>query len=345
MEGKAVIGKRLVQLIFAIAFGIEGMGLAAAQVYPSRPITIIVPYPAGGNTDIMGRALQVELSKSLGQTIIINNKGGASGTIGIRDLVKAEPDGYTVALTPNNPLTAQPHLQKLNYSIDSFRYVCLTYHTPYVLIAGPQAPFKTFAEFVKFAKAKPENLVYGTAGMATTPHLAMLAVLKAIGADGLAVPFQGEGPQSHALLSGTVMAIASTPAVAAAGNLPVLAALSDERIATLPDVPTVRELGFPAEAFTAGGLIAPAENSRRRGCRLGKGVCPGGLRRRVPDHRRTPQRDAALPARRGLPEVVRERLDPECGRHPARRPGHRPLTLQGLDRATPSVDHGAMAGV
>jgi tripartite-type tricarboxylate transporter receptor subunit TctC len=256
-RGKAVIGKRLVQLVCAIAFGIAGMNPAAAQVYPSRPITIIVPYPPGGNTDIMGRALQVELSKSLGQTIIISNKGGASGTIGIRELLKAEPDGYTIVLTPNNPLTAQPHLQKLNYSIDSFRYVCLTYHTPYVLIAGPQAPFKTFAEFVKFAKAKPENLVYGTAGAASTPHLAMLAVLKAIGADGLAVPFQGEGPQSQALLSGTVMAIASTPAVAAASNLPVLAALSEERIATLPDVPTARELGFPAEAFTAGGLIAP----------------------------------------------------------------------------------------
>jgi tripartite-type tricarboxylate transporter receptor subunit TctC len=251
--------KRVVLLtLVTAAFGINGVMPAPAQVYPSRPITIIVPFPPGGNTDIMGRALQTELSKSLGQTIIINNKGGASGTIGIRELVKAEPDGYTIALTPNNPLTAQPHLQKQNYSIDSFRYICLTYYTPYVVIAGPGAPFKTFDEFAKFARAKPDTLVYGTAGVATTPHLAMLAVLKAIGAEGLAVPFQGDGPQAHALLSGTVMATASTPAVAAASNLPVLAALSEERIATLPDVPTMRELGFPTEAFTAGGLIAPA---------------------------------------------------------------------------------------
>jgi tripartite-type tricarboxylate transporter receptor subunit TctC len=111
---------------------------------------------------------------------------------------------------------------------------------------------------VKFARAKSENLVYATAGPATTPHLVMLNVLKAIGATGLAVPFQGEGPQTQALLTGTAMAITSTPAVAVAGNLPVLAALSDERIATLPAVPTMRELGFPAEGFTAGGLIAPA---------------------------------------------------------------------------------------
>jgi tripartite-type tricarboxylate transporter receptor subunit TctC len=98
-------------MLLAIAFGvlIGSMTTAMAQAYPSRPITIIVPFPPGGNTDIMARALQVEISKSLRQTIIINNKSGASGTLGIRDFVKAEPDGYTLALTPNNTLTAQPH--------------------------------------------------------------------------------------------------------------------------------------------------------------------------------------------------------------------------------------------
>src|SRR5262245_6043519 len=113
---------------------------AAAQNYPARPINMIVPFPPGGNTDIMGRALQNELGKALGQTIVIVNKGGAAGVIGINELMKAQPDGYTIALTPNNPLTAQPHLQKLAFGLDSFRYICLTYHAPYVLIAGPQAP-------------------------------------------------------------------------------------------------------------------------------------------------------------------------------------------------------------
>jgi tripartite-type tricarboxylate transporter receptor subunit TctC len=230
---------------------------AAAQTYPTRPVSMVVPFPPGGNTDIMGRALQNELGKALGQTVIVVNKGGAAGTLGINEIVKAQGDGYTIGLSPNNPLTAQPHLQKLAYSMDSFRYICLTYYAPYVLVAGPQAPFKTFDEFQKFAKAKSENLVYGHPGVASQPHLGMLAVLKAIGADGLGVPFQGAGPMSHALLAGTVMAITETPAVARASNLTVLAALSQERIAALPDVPTMRELGFPAEAFTAGGLIAP----------------------------------------------------------------------------------------
>jgi tripartite-type tricarboxylate transporter receptor subunit TctC len=193
--------------------------------------------------------------------LVIINKGGAAGTLGLIDLSRAASDGYTIALTPNNPLTAQPHVQKLPYAMDSFRYVCLTYFSPYVLIAGPQAPFKTFHEFVGFAKAKPENLVYGHPGLASQPHLGMLAVLNAIGADGLGVPFTGAGPMAQALLSGTVMAITETPAVAAASNLPVLAALSEARIAALPDVRTMKELGYPATSFTAGGLVAPANTS------------------------------------------------------------------------------------
>ena len=248
------------QIAWAIALTIAalGAGSAAAQTYPARPINMVVPFPPGGNTDIMARALQNELGKALGQTVVVVNKGGASGTIGMIEVARAVPDGYTLALTPNNPLTAQPHLLKLPYAMDSFRYVCLTYYAPYVLIAGPQAPFKTFDEFVRFAKAKSENLVYGHPGVASQPHLGMLSVLKAIGADGLGVPFQGAGPMAQALLSGTVMAITETPAVAAASNLPVLAVLSDQRIAAIPEVRTMRELGFAADAFTAGGLIAPA---------------------------------------------------------------------------------------
>jgi tripartite-type tricarboxylate transporter receptor subunit TctC len=153
------------------------------------------------------------------------------------------------------------------------RYICLTYFAPYVLIAGPQAPFKTFEEFVSFAKAKPENLVYGHPGVASQPHLGMLAVLKAIGADALGVPFTGAGPMAHALLSGTVMAITETPAVAAASNLAVLAALSEARIPALPDVRTMKELGYPATAFTAGGVIAPP-NVRTAALDILETACP-----------------------------------------------------------------------
>jgi tripartite-type tricarboxylate transporter receptor subunit TctC len=251
--GSAAVGSALAAAVLP-----AGPRMALAQSYPARPINVTVAFPPGGNTDIMARALQNEMSRALGQTVVIINKGGAAGTLGLIDLSRAAPDGYTVAVTPNNPLTAQPHVQKLPYAMDSFRYVCLTYFAPYVLIAGPQAPFKTFQEFVAFAKAKPENLVYGHAGLASQPHLGMLAVLKAIGAKGLGVPFTGAGPMAQALLSGTVMAITETPAVAAASNLPLLAALAEERIPALADVRTMKELGYPATSFTAGGLIAPA---------------------------------------------------------------------------------------
>ena len=251
---------RLRSVLLAIVAVAGAVSAAAAQSFPTRPVTMVVAFPPGGNTDLMARALQSDLAKALGQSVIISNKGGAAGTIGLIELVRAEPDGYTIAMTPNNPITAQPHMQpNLRFGMDTFRYVCLTYYTPYVLMAGPQAPFKTFPEFAKFAKAKPENLIYGHPGVAGQPHLVMLGVLKAIGADGLGVPFQGAGPMSHALLGGTIMAITESPAVAKASNLPILAAITDERIAGLPDVPTMKELGFPAQGFSAGGLIVPAK--------------------------------------------------------------------------------------
>ena len=241
--------RRTMPALIAVA-AMSAASPALAQTYPSRPVTMVVPFPPGGNTDLMARALQAELTKALGGSVIISNKGGAAGTIGILDLMRAEPDGYTMAMTPNNPITAQPHFNpQLRYGMDSFRYVCLTYYTPYVLIAGPKAPFKTFQEFVAFAKAKPENVLYGHPGVAGQPHLVMLGVLKAIGAEGLGVPFQGAGPMAHALLGGTIMAIAESPPVARASNLPILAALTDERIPGLPDVPTMKELGYPAQAF------------------------------------------------------------------------------------------------
>src|SRR6266851_632285 len=166
-----LLGGAVVACTLGGAFAPDVSRIALAQSYPGRPINVIVSFPPCGNTDIMARALQNEMSKALSQTVVIINKPGAAGTLGLIDLVRASPDGYTIALTPNNPLTAQPHLQKLPYSMDSFRYICLTYYAPYVLIAGPKAPFKTFVDFVTFAKAKSENLVYGHPGLASQPHL------------------------------------------------------------------------------------------------------------------------------------------------------------------------------
>ena len=248
---------RITKLIVAAASALIATG-AFAQDYPTRPINLVIPFPPGGNTDLMARALQPELAKALGQPVIVVNKGGAGGTIGNIEVANAKPDGYTIGLSPNNPLTAQPHVQKLPYGMNSFKYVCLTYYVPYVVMASPKAPFKTFQEFVTYTKEKPDNLIYASPGPGTQPHLGILSALAAIKAEGVHVPFTGAGPMAQAMLAGTVMAMSESTAVAKASNLTVLAVQANERLASLPNVPTMKELGYPSEGFSAGGLIVPA---------------------------------------------------------------------------------------
>src|SRR5258707_8270958 len=175
-------------MVFAVLGALWAVS-AAARDYPARQVNLVIPFPPGGNTDLMARALQPELAKALGQAVIVINKGGAGGTLGNIEVGAARPDGYTIGLSPNNPLTAQPHIQKLPYDMNSFRYVCLTYDVPYVLIASPKAPFKTFAGLITFTKQKRDNLIYAAPGPATQPHPVILPVSNGIRAQGIHVPF------------------------------------------------------------------------------------------------------------------------------------------------------------
>ena len=260
---------RFSRIIIAAACALTASA-AIAQEFPSRPVNMVIPFPPGGNTDLMARALQPELAKALGQPVVVINKGGAGGTIGNIEVANAKPDGYTIGLTPNNPLTAQPHVQKLPYGMDSYKYVCLTYYVPYVVMASPRAPFKTFQEFVTYTKEKPDNLIYASPGPGTQPHLGILSALAAIKAEGVHVPFTGAGPMAQAMLAGTVMAMSESTAVAKASNLTVLAVQANERLASLPNVPTMKELGYPSDGFSAGGLIVPAATPEAVVARLEK---------------------------------------------------------------------------
>ncbi len=291
-------------VLIAIAGAVWTMS-AFAQDYPSRQVNLVIPFPPGGNTDLMARALQPELAKALGQAVVVINKGGAGGTIGNIEVASARADGYTIGLTPNNPLTAQPHVQKLPYGMDSFKYVCLTYYVPYVLIASPKAPFKTFQEFAAFAKAKPDNLIYASPGPGTQPHLAILSALGAIKAEGIHVPFTGAGPMSQAMLAGTVMAMSESTAVAKASNLVVLAAQTKERIASLPDVPTMQELGSPSEAFSAGRSRRAGRHARGSRRAPGEGLRRGRSERGLQKRDGEAQRDCPLSAGAGVPQDVR----------------------------------------
>jgi tripartite-type tricarboxylate transporter receptor subunit TctC len=235
-------------------------GRASAQDSHTRTITLIVPYPPGGNTDLMARALQAEFSAALGgQTIVVQNKGGAAGTLGTIELSRARPDGLTIAMVPNNPVTAQPHIQRLPYTADGLRYLCLVYDNPQVIVLGRNAPFADFAGMVAHARSAEEALVFGTPGQGSTQHLLIAGLLARLGVKGLHVPFTGAGPMAQAALGGQIQVFVESATIPSSTGLPVLAVFSRERLAAFPAAPTLAELGHPMEGASHGGLIAPAD--------------------------------------------------------------------------------------
>ncbi|WP_426959516.1 Bug family tripartite tricarboxylate transporter substrate binding protein [Muricoccus radiodurans] len=232
---------------------------AAQEAYPSRPVQLIIPFPPGGNTDLMARALQAELSRALGQTVVAVNRGGAAGAIGNAELFRARPDGYTIGLSPNNAVTTQPYLQTVNYTAEGFRYLCLVYDNPQVVILGRNAPFRDLQGMIAHARTGREALVYGVPGMGSTQHILTLQLLRAAGVEGLAVPFIGAGPIAQAALAGQIQVFVEAASIPAATGLPVIAVMGSQRMAGLPGVPSTAELGYPMAGTTYGGLLAPAD--------------------------------------------------------------------------------------
>ena len=231
---------------------------ASAQDYPSRAVQLIIPFPPGGNTDLMARALQAELTRALGQQVVAVNRGGAAGSIGVSEIARARPDGYTIGISPNNAVTTQPSLQNVTYTAEGLRYLCLVYDNPQVLILGRGAPFRDFAGMIAHARTGREALVFGTPGVGSTQHILMAQLLRSVGVDGLNVPFTGAGPMSQAAIGGQIMAFVEAASIPASTGLPILAVLGTQRMAALPEVPSTGELGYPMAGTTYGGLIAPA---------------------------------------------------------------------------------------
>jgi tripartite-type tricarboxylate transporter receptor subunit TctC len=230
---------------------------AAAQGFPDKPVQIIIPFDAGGNTDLMARALQEDMGRALGQPVVPINKPGAAATLGTGELARARPDGYTIGMMPIGPLALQPSMRALPYSIESFDYICQTYDVPMFLMVPQGSQFRSVADIVAFAKATPQAFTYGSSGPGTMPHIATAAFLRAGSVEGTHVPFRGSGEMAQALLAGTIMAISDAPSIATANNLRILATYSPQRQPSHPDVPTMRELGFDFVGSIWGGLIAP----------------------------------------------------------------------------------------
>ena len=234
---------------------------AAAQNYPSKPITIIVPFAAGGVTDVMTRLIGDKLSARVGQPVVIDNRPGANGTIGVGAVVKSAPDGYT--LSPSGGSTFHPALIK-NLPFDLFKDmtpITLTAIFPFVLVTNDKVPAKNLKEFIDYAKKNPGKLNFGSAG--ANNLLGAVMFLKAAGLEMEHIPYKGGAPATQALLANEVQLlfdpILTHKANHEAGKVKILAITTTERSPILPDVPTTAEVGFPAFVPTSNsGFWAPA---------------------------------------------------------------------------------------
>jgi tripartite-type tricarboxylate transporter receptor subunit TctC len=226
--------------------------------YPDRPLQLIVPFPAGGTVDVVARKFAESLGDVVGQSVVVLNRDGASGVVGTQAVANAAPDGYTLGFEPNGPLTVQPALKKVPYSLATFRPICQVFVYPYVLAVKEDRPTTSLKDFVNRAKgANP--IKYGFGGIGTAPHFAMLQLAQAGGIKPLGVPYRGDPPVALALKSGDIDAAVLTVEVARQQGFKLLAVLFDTRLPVLPNVPTAREQGFDVVAVTNAGLIAPGK--------------------------------------------------------------------------------------
>jgi len=252
----------LATLAALLAFG------AQAQNYPTRPVTMIVPFPPGGVADIVGRPLAAAMEKTLGQPVVVVNRSGAGGAIGMTAAAKADPDGYTILMAlssisifpVSDPLNGKP----APYQISDFVPIALVTADPTVLVVGASSPFKTVKDFVEYAKANPAKINFSSSGVYGTLHVAMEMFANAAGIKLFHVPYQGGGPAVRALLAGEVQALASGPAAAVgqiqAGKMRALAGWGAKRLALMPDLPTFQELGYKdVEFYIWAGVVAPAK--------------------------------------------------------------------------------------
>jgi tripartite-type tricarboxylate transporter receptor subunit TctC len=247
----------------------HGIDRACAQSYPSRTITLVIPFPPGGSTSIVGRVIADQMSQLLGQSIVVDNRGGAGGTLGTRAVAKSKPDGYTILLGYTGTLAVGPSLYR-NAGYDprkDFAPIGMIGNAPSSLVVHPSFPVHTVAELIAYAKANPGKVNFGSAGFGTVNHITGEYFARSAGITLMHVPYKGSGPALTDLLGGHIpMAFAPIPATHAnvsAGLLRALAVTSIARSSLLQDVPTIAESGLPGfDASLYYGLVAPTGTPR-----------------------------------------------------------------------------------
>ncbi|HEY9396836.1 MAG TPA: tripartite tricarboxylate transporter substrate binding protein BugD [Burkholderiales bacterium] len=253
---KAVLGA------IALGLGVISTGVSA-QTYPTKPITLIVPFSAGGPTDTVARSIAASMQDMLKQTVVVENVGGAGGTIGVGRGARAEPDGYTITMHHIGMSTAPTLYRKLAFDpLKDFEYIGLVADVPMTIIARGNFPSNDLKDFLAYAKANHSKLSYANAGIGSASHLCGLMFMSALGVDFVTVPYKGTGPAMNDLLGGQVDFMCdqttNTTSQIKAGKVKAYAVTTAKRVASLPDLPTLQEGGM--KGFEVGvwhGLYAP----------------------------------------------------------------------------------------
>jgi len=236
--------------------------LAQAQTWPTKAIRIINPFPAGGGTDTFARPLSAKLTQSLGQSVYVENQGGAGGTVGAANAARATPDGYTFFMGAIHHTIAESVYTKLTYNIErDFIPITTIANVPQVMVVNPKYPFKTIKDLVDYARANPGKLNFGSPGTGTGHHLAMELFMKVTGTSMVHVPYRGAGPMMQDFLAGQIDLVFDGMGTSAtqmkAGKLRGLAIATPKRTPVFPDLPTMDEVGIPGmEISTWYGLWA-----------------------------------------------------------------------------------------
>jgi tripartite-type tricarboxylate transporter receptor subunit TctC len=261
----ALAAVTLIVVIMAVAAALHGRtAQAQAQVWPQRPVRIIVPYAAGGNSDGMARMVAQRLGDAFGQTFIVENRLGANGAIATEAVARSAADGHTLLWAVTPPVAINPALTKVNYDpIKDFAPISAVAVNAFVLVVNKSFPPQTISEFIAYVRAQPNKLSYSESGVGSLTHLTMALFLKRAGLQMTNVSYRGNAPALTDVVAGHLptmfSSIADAIPQASAGSIRLLAVSSKERAPQLPDVPTVAESGFPGfNVLTWNGLMAPA---------------------------------------------------------------------------------------
>jgi tripartite-type tricarboxylate transporter receptor subunit TctC len=306
----------IVKIVARIAAGVGILMSTSAALaqsdYPNRPIKLIVGFAPGGSTDIVGRIVAQKLGERLGQTIVVENRAGAGGTIGADATAKAPPDGYTLTLgTTSTHAIAAGAYSKLPYNpVTDFTPISLVAITPYLLVVNPQVQARNLNEFLALAKSQPGKMNYASAGNGTATHLAMEMLKDAAKVDLVHIPYKGNAPADAAILQGEVQAVfGSMPALlqhAKANKVRALAVGTVARSPALPDVPTVAEQGYPGfDAALWLGIMGPANMPKPVVDRLHKEIVAIVA---TPEFKAAMDANGAEPIASKSPEEFREML-------------------------------------